>query len=215
MMKAGRVHRELVKHASLSIRACELLIREIRCAVEGDREGVKRYQAEIKDLEEMGDKLRRDLEKMLSEGLMFAAERSAFITMVEKMDKLLDRIDQAGRVLFLREPTEEALKAMKELDIMKYASLLLEEVRALKSAVDILSENYREAIRWSYEVEKGESAVDEMKIDMLRTLYTMDDRLDVLSILQIEKLIAKIDDASDAAEDASDAILLIASKTLP
>ncbi len=214
-MKAGKVHKELVKHASLSIKACELLIKEIGCAVKGDREGVRRYQAKIKDLEERGDKLRRDLEKMLSEGVMFAAERSAFITMVEKMDKLLDRIDQAGRVLFLREPTEEALKAMEELDLVAYADLLLKEVSALKKAVDALYEDYRRAIKWSYEVEKGESAVDEMKIEMLRTLYTMDDRLDVLSILQIEKLIAKIDDASDAAEDASDAILLIASKTLP
>ena len=214
-MKVRKVHKELLKHASLSIEACEMLIGEIACAVEGDREGVMRHQAGIKDLEERGDRLRRDLERVLSEGVMFAAERSAFITMVEKMDKLLDRIDQAGRVLFLREPTEEALSAMRELEVEKYAGLLLDEVKALKNAVDALYSNYREAIRWSYEVEKGESAVDEMKIEMLRTLYTMDDRLDVLSILQIEKLIAKIDDASDAAEDASDAILLIASKTLP
>ena len=148
---------------------------------------------------------------------MFPSDRETFINLSEEIDKVIDKIQQVSRIVTLRKPSKEAIEFLKESKIMEYLDVTKKSVEILyKSAIELLEGDPHRAVEMAHKVEEYESKADELKLQILKKLYSQEKKIgDILSILQLEKMILWIDAISDKAEDASDVIVLITAKILP
>ncbi len=203
------------RHASVALESIELFIKQVYALINEDWEEVAKLEGEIYEKEREGDQYRRKNEYLFSQGLYFPAERMIFINLSEQIDKVIDRIQQVSRIIALRKPSSEAIQFLKDSCIEEYLDVTRKSVKTLcESAIALLDDPHK-AVKKAHEVEKYESRADELKLELLRKLYSEERKIDILSILQLEKLILWIDAISDKAEDASDVIVLITAKLHP
>ncbi len=202
------------KHSNIALECMDLFIKEVEALLREDWDEIVKIEGIIYEKEREGDSLRRKNEYLFSEGLLFPTDRAIFINLSEQIDKVIDRIQQVSRIISLRRPSKEAIEFLKSCKIMEYLSVTKKSVETLnESAMELLKGNVEKAVEKAHEVEKYESAADDLKLEILRKLYTQEKNIvDILSILQLEKLILWIDAISDKAEDASDVIILISAK---
>ena len=200
------------KHLSVALHCMELFIEQLNSLFSGDWEKINEIERIIYRKEREGDKLRRKNEYLFSEGLLFPSDRMLFINLSEEIDKVIDKIQQVSRILTLRKPSQEAIEFLKDPRVMKYLEVTKKSVETLYSSAISLLESREASLKKAHEVEEYESEADELKLELLRKLYSEERKINILSLLQLEKLILWIDAISDKAEDASDVIILITSK---
>ena len=205
------------KHAEIALKCMDLFTQQVESLLHSQWDEMAKIEKEIYLKEREGDELRRKNEYLFSEGLLFPSDRETFINLSEEIDKVIDKIQQVSRIVTLRKPSKEAIEFLKKSNIMKYLQVTKKSVEVLyQSAMELLGGDPHRAVKLAHEVEKYESMADELKLDILRKLYNEEETIgDILSILQVEKMILWIDAISDKAEDASDVIILITAKILP
>ncbi len=205
------------KHTKIALECMDLFIKQVTALLQEKWNEIADIEKEIYKKEREGDKLRRRNEYLFSEGILFPTDRETFIRLSEEMDKVIDKIQQVSRIVTLRKPSDEAIDFLKKSDIMKYLDVTKKSIEVLyKSAMELLEGDPHKAVELAHSVEKYESMADELKLSIIRKLYSEEKKIrDVLSILQLEKMILWIDAISDKAEDASDVIVLITAKILP
>ncbi len=203
------------KHSTIALECMDLFIDEVKALLNSDWEKIERIEGIIYEKEKEGDAIRRKNEYLFSEGLLFPSDRATFINLSEQIDKVIDKIQQVSRIIALRRPSKEAIEFLSNSRIMEYLEVTKKSVETLnESAMELLKGDLHSAVEKAHEVEKYESKADDLKLEILRKLYTQEGKIeDILSILQIEKIILWIDAISDKAEDASDVIILISAKT--
>ncbi len=215
-MFKSKKEREIIenykKHLSVALECMKLFIEQVNALFDGNWERITEIEKEIYAKEREGDELRRKNEYLFSEGILFPADRMIFINLSEEIDKVIDKIQQVSRILTLRRPSQEAIDFLRDSSISEYLEYTKKSVETLYLAAISLLENYRDSLKKAHEVEKYESRADELKLELLRKLYGEERKMDILSLLQLEKLILWIDSISDKAEDASDVIVLITAK---
>jgi len=202
------------KHTAIALECMDLFSKEVDALLNADWEEIGRIEGIIYEKERVGDELRRRNELLFSEGLLFPEDRAIFINLSEQIDKVIDKIQQVSRIISLRKPSPDAIEFLKNSKLKEYIEITKKSVETLsESAIQLLKGDMHKAVEMAYEVEKYESKADDLKLEILRTLYAQEKKInDILSILQIEKIILWIDAISDKAEDASDVIVLISAK---
>ncbi len=205
------------KHAEIALQSMDLFTKQVAALLQFKWDEIAKLEKEIYKKEREGDELRRRNEYLFSEGILFPTDRETFIRLSEEIDKVIDKIQQVSRIVTLRRPSIKAIEFLKNSDVMKYLDVTKKSIVVLyKSAMELLDGDPHKAVKLAHDVEKYESMADELKLSILRRLYGEEKNIsDILSILQIEKMILWIDAISDKAEDASDIIILITAKILP
>ncbi len=202
------------KHAAIALECMDLFSKEVDALLSDNWDEISRIEGIIYEKERVGDELRRKNELLFSEGLLFPEDRAIFINLSEQIDKVIDKIQQVSRIIALRKPSSDAIEFLKDSRLKDYIEVTKKSVETLsKSALELLKGDMHSAVEKAHEVEKYESDADDLKLEILRSLYNHEKKItDILSILQIEKLILWLDAISDKAEDASDVIILISAK---
>ncbi len=202
------------KHTTIALECMDLFSKEVDALLNSDWETIEKIEGIIYEKEREGDELRRKNELLFSEGLLFPEDRAIFINLSEQIDKVIDKIQQVSRIISLRKPSQDAIEFLMNSKLKEYLDVTRKSVETLsESALELLKGDMHSAVEKAHEVEKYESRADDLKLEILRKLYTQEKKIDdILSILQIEKLILWIDAISDKAEDASDVIILISAK---
>ncbi|NPA75852.1 MAG: DUF47 family protein [Euryarchaeota archaeon] len=205
------------KHSAIALECMDLFIKQVEALLDSNWDEIERIERVIYEKERDGDALRRKNEYLFSEGLLFPADRAIFINLSEQIDKVIDKIQQVSRIIALRKPSQDAITFLKECRIMEYLDVTKKSVEILNSsAMELLKGDIHHAVEKAHEVEQYESKADDLKLEILKKLYTQEGKIDdILSILQIEKMVLWIDAISDKAEDASDVIILISAKVAP
>ncbi len=202
------------KHAAIALECMDLFSKEVDALLSDNWDEISRIEGIIYEKERVGDELRRKNELLFSEGLLFPEDRAIFINLSEQIDKVIDKIQQVSRIIALRKPSSDAIEFLKDSRLKDYIEVTKKSVETLsESALELLKGDMHSAVEKAHEVEKYESNADDLKLEILRSLYNHEKKItDILSILQIEKLILWLDAISDKAEDASDVIILISAK---
>ena len=204
------------KHASIALECMDLFIKQVEALLNSNWDEMERIEKIIYEKERKGDEIRRKNEYLFSEGLLFPADRAIFINLSEELDKVIDKIQQVSRIITLRKPSQEAIDFLKDSCLMEYLNVTKKSVNTLYSSAMELLVDIHKAVEKAHKVEIYESKADELKLEILKKLYSQERKIeDILSILQLEKLILWIDAISDKAEDASDVIILITAKMPP
>lgn len=203
------------KHIDKAIEAIELLSSQIKKIVEGNYEEATKLHLKICEIESEADSIRRENEYLLAQGILFPSERTFFITLSEKIDAVIDKTKQASRRLMIRKIDEGGIEFLKKSKMMDYIYTTEMAVKKLYEAAKKLFEEPMRALELAHEVEKYENNADDIKLELLRNLYLMENTMHPLTVVQLDQVIRRIDDISDYAEEASDVIVLIVAGIKP
>lgn len=203
------------KHIDKAIEAIELLSTLIKKIVEGNEEESLSIHLKICEIESEADSIRRENEYLLAQGIFFPSERTFFISLSEKIDMVIDKTKQASRRLVIRKIEPAGIEFLKNSMIMEYVSTTEMAVKKLYEAARKLFDEPMKALEIAHEVEIYEEKADSIKLELLRNLYSRENSMNPLTVVQLDQVIRRIDDISDYAEEASDVIVLIVAGMKP
>ncbi|HEU12836.1 MAG TPA: DUF47 family protein [Euryarchaeota archaeon] len=180
-----------------------------------DYESLDNIALKIRDITNNTRTIKKENEKMLYLGLLFPEDRFIFITLSEKLDKVMNKINQSVRAMTERRIPLPGINFLRDSGFDEYIDLTIKSVEKLDSAVRELFLGEGDIISMCNEIEDFENRLDDLKLKILRELHKVEKDLDVFTILQIENIVHRIDEISDEAEDTSDIIILVKSLSLP
>lgn len=214
-----RKEREVLRlfndHMDMVQKAVEGLRELIHVATEDSWSSVLARADMIAKYETLADDVHREAVVELSRGAFFAGMREDFLNLLERMDSMADAAQNAAHILAQSEPDRDISKAVLTGDDPNLRDLVektIEAVLLTRESVAALQSNTNIAVEKALNVEKAEEAADELKRALVRRIFSMRQRTDPLTILQLRDFALKLDEVADAAEDVSDLVIMIVAK---
>ncbi|MEM3067868.1 MAG: DUF47 family protein, partial [Thermoplasmata archaeon] len=180
-----------------------------------DYSSLENIERKIKEIVNREKSIKKENEKMLVEGLLFPEDRFLFISLSEKLDKVINKINQSIRAMNERMLPLRGVNFLKDSEFKDYVDMTVKSIDKLNYSIEKLFSNSEDLITICNEVEELENKIDEIKLKILKELHKIEKDLDFFTILQIENIVHRIDEISDEAEDTSDIIILMKSLSLP
>lgn len=151
----------------------------------------------------------KENELNLYRGILLPTDKYIFITLSEKIERVMEKIIQTVRAISIRPMPLPGVNFLRDASFKEYINNTITATDLLKNATESLFKEDKNTMDICHSIEEYEQKIDEMKIKMLKDLHKMEKELEIFTILQIENIIHRIDEISDSAEDASDIIILI------
>ncbi len=202
----------VVQHAKVMRDIIEAQRDVIEAVFDNDARGAEEGVALIKDLERVGDQLKREIMGRIWSSFLPMGDRMDFERLVEELDRIAGAVLECDERL-LRVEASPILGDVKKLmlkmnsEILRLADTFIENLHALKS-----SPLY--AVNLAVEVDHGEGRVDRIRarlLDEVRSLARRGD-IDVLTAIDLRDAVDLLEMVADDFEDASDIIRIIAYK---
>jgi predicted phosphate transport protein (TIGR00153 family) len=180
-----------------------------------DYESLDNLAKKLMEISNNEKQIKKENERMLYQGLLFPEDRFLFITLSEKIDKVMNKINQSVRAITERKIPLPGINFLRDSGFNEFLDLTIKSVEKLDLAIKELFVGENDVISICNEIENLEGKIDEIKLKILKEIHLLEKDLDVFTILQIEKIVHRIDEISDEAEDSSDIIILVKSLSLP
>lgn len=162
----------------------------------------------VREYEQDADKMRIDMVKRISEGVVAPLDREELLKFVLTLDRVADWTNGAARIMvFLEKPLPNGI--MK--NMLGSAGNIVKAVEDLKQSVDaLIAGKNKEAIDLSLKVHAIESEEDDRKQLTLSQIFST--KLSTPELLLAYNLTEYLESITDKIEDASDFIKVIAIK---
>ncbi|MCI4435019.1 MAG: DUF47 family protein [Thermoplasmata archaeon] len=180
-----------------------------------DYESLDNLAKKLMEISNNEKQIKKENERMLYQGLLFPEDRFLFITLSEKIDKVMNKINQSVRAITERKIPLPGINFLRDSGLNEFLDLTIKSVEKLDLAIKELFAGENDVISICNEIENLEGKIDEIKLKILKEIHLREKDLDVFTILQIENIVHRIDEISDEAEDSSDIIILVKSLSLP
>ncbi|MFP3317617.1 MAG: DUF47 family protein [Thermoplasmata archaeon] len=180
-----------------------------------DYESLDNLAKKLMEISNNEKQIKKENERMLYQGLLFPEDRFLFITLSEKIDKVMNKINQSVRAITERKIPLPGINFLRDSGFNEFLDLTIKSVEKLDLAIKELFVGENDVISICNEIENLEGKIDEIKLKILKEIHLLEKDLDVFTILQIENIVHRIDEISDEAEDSSDIIILVKSLSLP
>ncbi|MFP3255002.1 MAG: DUF47 family protein [Thermoplasmata archaeon] len=180
-----------------------------------DYESLDNLAKKLMEISNNEKQIKKENERMLYQGLLFPEDRFLFITLSEKIDKVMNKINQSVRAITERKIPLPGINFLRDSGLNEFLDLTIKSVEKLDLAIKELFAGENDVISICNEIENLEGKIDEIKLKILKEIHLLEKDLDVFTILQIENIVHRIDEISDEAEDSSDIIILVKSLSLP
>ena len=180
-----------------------------------DYESLDNLAKKLMEISNNEKQIKKENERMLYQGLLFPEDRFLFITLSEKIDKVMNKINQSVRAITERKIPLPGINFLRDSGFNEFLDLTIKSVEKLDLAIKELFAGENDVISICNEIENLEGKIDEIKLKILKEIHLLEKDLDVFTILQIENIVHRIDEISDEAEDSSDIIILVKSLSLP
>ncbi len=154
---------------------------------------------EIKDLEEVGDRIIYDITRSLYRTFVTPIDREDILALAGSFDDVVDAIDEAAQYL-LEYHIEETTECARDL-----TRVIVECADALERAVALLStrgSKLRDILPMTVEINRLEHEADRIASKARSELF--DDSFDTKQILMWRDIYSNLEQATDRAEDAAD-----------
>ena len=162
-------------------------------------ENVPAKVQEIKDLEDFGDRIIRDITRALHRTFVTPIDREDILALAGSLDDVVDAIDEAAQYILeynIEEPTDYA---------RLLAATIVQCAEQLDSAVALLSTRgtkLKDILPMVLEINRLEHEADKIAAQARKELF--DDSFDVKQILKWRDIYDDLEQATDRAEDAAD-----------
>jgi len=190
------------------------LKRLVAYITEEDWELALNEAAMVATFESFADEAKEKASLKICRGAFFSGLSQHFLELLEKIDDMADAAKDASTAA-----TEINLHTSVFHSLLKDPDSLydmIEEVtcsaKALRAAIESLSQGSDPVIEGILEVRKHEKLADGIKAKLIKRLYSQKSDVDLLTLLQIKEFISSLDLIADAAEDSSETLLAIVAK---
>jgi predicted phosphate transport protein (TIGR00153 family) len=184
----------------------------------GDCAGARAKSGALNELESAADAKLKRIERQLILSGLFPTIRQYILEAVRLLDDAIDRSMEVSRILCYRPLSKEEMDELRvglEPSLDGLFSLLLKITGETRRMLQLIVGDFVAARKQAETVEDTEEEIDRVKLKLIEELYKREDRLKLLSIIQLEKVILAADDVADTCEDISDALVNIANIANP
>jgi len=202
-----RVIEKLQEHLKLTGSLLELLKSLIRSASEKDWQKVKQYMEEAHSIEHTADVVRREMEGVLYSGAFLPNFRADLLNLVEALDKITN-IGETITHQFALEKIEIPPELTEKL--LLQVELGMNTFETLKDSIISIFEDLEKAAELVKEVEQREREEDEVELELIEEIFSLD--IELAKKLQLKQVVLNLGNISDLAEDCSDIVEIIVFK---
>lgn len=163
----------------------------------------------LHDMESEADAVRRNIERELYEGAMLPAWREDWIGLVETLDRVANKGEEAGDFVYLVRP--QVPKMLRE-GMCEMARLTEDCWLPVSKMVDKLIDEDTDVGDLVRETQQIEGAVDKLQFRLTRQVFKELKTIDRVDQLILMQLIEKLANVSDRIENVADRVAIIAIK---
>jgi len=200
----------LHRHMSKVKECCNQLQPLMEAFVSGDRELVRQKIKEISDLEHEADIIKNDIREHLPHRLLMSVDRSDILHFLNQEDAVADSIEDIARLIEMREmsvPSELKGELMELVDKVMHTITSLElatsEIKAL--AQSSFSRDEEEKISELIKrIDRSEFEADLVQQRCARKLFSLENKIDLLSIVILMKIMGELGSVADHAQNTGD-----------
>ncbi len=183
-----------------------------------DLELVKEYAEQIDKIETEADKLKSSFSLNLPTSLLMPVDRKDLLSLISIQDSIADTVEEIGQILLYRDmvvPDElkELLDELLEgtMEISSDAKQMIEKLDQLLE-VGFGGKQMEKVSEIIAGVRRSEHNIDNIVHRTRRVLFSVEHKLDPVSVIFWYKIIAHLAAISDQAENMADRVLLFLSK---
>ena len=201
------VSRQIVEYCQL----IQTTVTEFRQMIDNYIDWDKQFKERSKlvhVMEHEADVLRRTIERAMFEGAFLPAYRMDYIALLERLDRVANKAEDAADMLYLVRPDiPEPIRS----DFVRIADMTLEAFLPIPEAVGALLAGRSDVRAVESHVEGLESEIDKIQFQLIRKLFK-DPGIEKVDAMCLKMLIDSICDVSDKIENVSDQMAIIAIK---
>lgn len=209
--KESQVENFAKKHVGLVNDSVKKLKDLMNYFYQNDFDKVNEKVNELAEIEHKADIIRRQIEIQFYNGAFLPFDREDRIVLTELVDNVSDMAQEtAYNISLSRIHFPEKGKS----DFEKFLNQICKSVTTLKECIDSLDDNLDNAVSKAHEVEVMEEEADIMERKILKTLYQLyrENKIGILTLIELKNITMRLGNVVDRAEDASDRALIIAAK---
>ena len=199
--------------------AVQMLLRSYQELLSGDYESSRKTANDLAEFESKVDHNVGQLKNQIIESRIFSSTKYEVLEIVQLLEESVDKTMEAARIMTLRKleaPEIEMLEGTEgEPGFDRIFHLLVRISDETHSTLELAQKNLIDAGRRADRVEEVEEEIDKIKLRLLGELYVSEDKLKIMSLLQLKELILALDSIADAFEDVSDEVERVASLAAP
>lgn len=208
-----------IKEHMRAVFSCVCLIPPLLDALyRKDSEQLTKMANEIIALETKADKLKSTFRLNMPKSLFLPVDRKDLLSLIGDQDHIADTAEEIGKILTYREmEVPEALKDLLDellegtMEIASEAKLMIEQLDELLE-VGFGGREFDNITKMIDRVRRSEHNIDAIIHRTRKTLFSIEDKLDPVSVMFWYKLIDLLGRISDQCENLADRFLLFLSK---
>ncbi len=182
--------------------------------IKKDREQVNALAEKIGEKEGEADRIKNELRLHMPKRLLMAVSRRDLLSLIREQDGIADTVEKISRIVSWRdievpEAIEEQLLNLVQhtVDICSQASAMIEQLDELL-AVGFGGKQSGRVSEMITNLKRSENDIDFLISDLNRALFSIEDRLNPVSVMFLYKLIELIGEISNQAENMGDRLTL-------
>lgn len=206
------------EHMRIVYSCVELLPSLFDALYEGDQARVKDLANQIGTLETDADMIKSHYRHNMPKTLLLPVDRKDLLSLLHEQDALADGVEKISQILTMRDMLVPAVirdglaeLLRKTLEISHQALTMIEELDELVH-VGFSGKEHDKVENMIKGVRKSEHNIDNILRTVNRTLFSVEQELDPISVIFWYKVIEEVGDISDHAENMADRLLLFLSK---
>ncbi len=209
--KESVVEKHSQKHMELVYECIQKFKEVMACFYKNEFDKMDEKVKAVSELEHNADIIRRQMEIEFLEGAFLPFDREDRIILAELVDGVADMAQEAAYEICLsriRFPPE------LEKDFKEFIKEICDSVSALKECIEKLDVDLGEAMAKAHEVEEIEDQADVIERRIRKKLYQLyrDEKIGILTLIELKHIVKRLGNIVDRAENASDRVPIIAAK---
>lgn len=203
--KCGQDHVEVV------FKSVTKLKEVMACFYVGNFKKLDQKVYELSNLEHEADVIRRKMELEFYNGAFLPFDREDRIILAELVDSVSDMAESTGYSISL---SRLNFPSKGQGDFEKFMDTIIDTVSLLKECIEKLDVDLGDSIAKAHQVEDLEDEADIIERKIIKTLYQLykEEKIDILTLIELKNITTKMGNIVDRAENASDRALIIAAK---
>lgn len=199
------VRKQILDYCDLIRKTVAEFERMIKDYIDWDTQ-FKERSKRVHNMEHEADEMRRTIERAMYEGACLPAYRGDYISLLETLDRVANKAEEAGDTLYLVRP--DIPEEIRD-DFLKIAELTVQAYEPIPGAIAKVLEGDTDVADVDTFVETKEQEVDTIQFDITRKLFK-EIEIAKVDALIVKTLIDEICNVSDRIENVMDRLSIIA-----
>ncbi|MCL4314993.1 MAG: DUF47 family protein [Candidatus Thermoplasmatota archaeon] len=177
--------------------------------------GTDRNYEKVREMEKGADEISNNLHMEITHGAISSTLMGTLSELVEKCDTIIDAsyfiVREIRRYNHAASASRNLLPEWVRDSYSVFARMIEKHTESLNILLEMLKSGNLDQMRETRKlIEMKEEEVDEMKDDLIDSLYRENENITYLTFIHLMEMVHKIDDLLDYCEDISDLLLNIA-----